>query len=86
LIQYNFISAFSANINASEPFTDLLDASCGTGAMLGMFKRDCPDKNYTGIDFSEKMIETAKKKHLEGVWFVTGTARHCHFPTTVLIS
>ena len=55
-----------------EPFTDLLDAGCGTGAMLGMFKKDCPDKNYTGIDLSKKMIETAKKKHMERVRFVVG--------------
>ena len=47
-----------------EPFSDLLDAGCGTGAMLGMFRRDYPDKNYTGVDFSEKMIETAKKKRM----------------------
>lgn len=53
-----------------EPFSDLLDAGCGTGAMLGMFRKDCPDKNYTGIDLSEKMIQTAKKKKLDGVRFV----------------
>lgn len=55
-----------------EPFSDLLDAGCGTGAMLYLFKRDYPDKNYTGIDLSEKMIETAKKKQLKGVRFVAG--------------
>lgn len=65
---------------AREPFTDMLDAGCGTGAMLGMFKKDCPDKNYTGIDLSEKMIETAKKKHLEGVRFVAGDCEALPFP------
>lgn len=55
-----------------EPFSDLLDAGCGTGAMLELFKRDHPDKNYTGIDLSEKMIEAAKRKHLDGVHFVAG--------------
>ncbi len=55
-----------------EPFSDLLDAGCGTGAMLELFKRDYPGKNYTGLDLSEKMIETAKKKHLEGICFVAG--------------
>ena len=29
----------------SEPFFDLLDAGCGTGAKLGMFKRDYPDRH-----------------------------------------
>lgn len=57
---------------AKEPFSDLLDAGCGTGAMLALFKRDSPDKHYTGVDLSEKMIQTAEKKHLEGVRFVAG--------------
>lgn len=55
-----------------EPFSDLLDAGCGTGAMLGLFQKEYPNKNYTGIDLSEKMIAAAKKKRLEGVRFVTG--------------
>lgn len=55
-----------------EPFTDLLDAGCGTGAMLSMFQRDHPEKNYTGIDLSEKMIEAANRKQLKGVCFVAG--------------
>lgn len=64
----------------SESFSDLLDAGCGTGAMLGMFKKDCPDKNYTGIDLSEKMIEAAKKKHFEGIQFVVGDCESLPFP------
>lgn len=62
-----------------EPFTDLLDAGCGTGAMLGMFQRDCPDKNYTGIDLSEKMIETAKRKKLNRARFVAGDCENLPF-------
>ncbi len=64
----------------SKPFEDLLDAGCGTGAMLGMFKKDYPDKNYTGIDLSEKMIETARKKGLEEVRFVAGDCENLPFP------
>ncbi|MCM1167249.1 MAG: class I SAM-dependent methyltransferase, partial [Ruminococcus sp.] len=63
----------------SEPFTDLLDAGCGTGAMLSLFKRDYPEKNYTGIDLSEKMIETAKRKRLDGVEFVAGDCENLPF-------
>lgn len=62
-----------------ESFSDLLDAGCGTGAMLAMFRKDCPDKNYTGIDLSEKMIETAKKKELDGVCFVAGDCEELPF-------
>lgn len=62
-----------------EPFTDLLDAGCGTGAMLGMFKKDLPDKKYTGIDLSGKMIEIAKRKKLTGVQFVSGDCENLPF-------
>lgn len=62
-----------------EPFSDLLDAGCGTGAMLDLFRKDYPDKNYTGVDFSEKMIETAKKKCMEGICLVTGDCEDLPF-------
>lgn len=62
-----------------EPFSDLLDAGCGTGAMLGMFRKDFPDKNYMGIDLSKKMIQIAKKKKLEGVRFVAGDCENLPF-------
>jgi ubiquinone/menaquinone biosynthesis C-methylase UbiE len=55
-----------------EPFFTLLDAGCGTGAMLQLFKRDLPDKSYTGLDLSGKMIEVAKKKQMDGVELVVG--------------
>ena len=47
--------------------------------MLGLFKRDHPDKNYTGIDLSEKMIEAAKRKHLEEICFVAGDCENLPF-------
>ncbi len=62
-----------------EPFSDLLDAGCGTGATLGLFNRDHPCKNYTGIDLSEKMIEAAKRKHLDGIRFVAGDCENLPF-------
>ena len=62
-----------------EPFLDLLDAGCGTGAMLAMLKRDYSDRNYTGVDLSEKMIETAIKKHIAGICFVAGDCENLPF-------
>ncbi len=62
-----------------EPFSDLLDAGCGTGAMLAMFKRDYPEGNYTGVDLSEKMIETANKKQIDGIRFVAGDCENLPF-------
>ena len=62
-----------------EPFSDLLDACCGTGAMLGMFQEDYPDRNYTWVDLSEKMIEAANGKHINGIRFITGDCENLPF-------
>ena len=62
-----------------EPFTDLLDAGCGTGAMLGIFQKDYPDRNYTGVDLSEKMIEAANGKHINGIRFIAGDCENLPF-------
>lgn len=55
-----------------EEFQDMLDAGCGTGAMIHMLYKDVPDKHYTGLDLSEKMIAVAAKKHMNDVKFVVG--------------
>lgn len=62
-----------------EDFQDLLDAGCGTGAMLGMFCCDIPGKNYTGVDLSPQMIAVAEKKRLEGVQFKLGDCEALSF-------
>ena len=63
-----------------EPFSDLQDAGCGTGAMLSLFQKDCPDRNYTGVDLSKKMIEVARAKQMEGIHFVAGDCEDLPFP------
>ncbi len=55
-----------------EDFSDLLDAGCGTGAMLYLFSQDIPGKNYVGLDLSEKMIAVAKRKQIDDVLFTVG--------------
>lgn len=64
-----------------EPFTDLLDCGCGTGPMLTLLHQKYPDKHYTGIDLTPKMIEVAKKKKLKGVKFVVGDCENLPFAT-----
>ncbi|MDO4633320.1 MAG: class I SAM-dependent methyltransferase [Eubacteriales bacterium] len=44
-----------------ESFHELLDAGCGTGAMVKLLAKDVPGKEYYGIDLSEKMIEVARE-------------------------
>ena len=62
-----------------EDFKDLLDCGCGTGAMISLLCEKMPDKNYTGIDITPKMIETAKAKNLERVDWVVGDCENLPF-------
>ena len=55
-----------------EEFTDVLDAGCGTGAVIALLAKKYPKKHYTGIDLSTKMIEVASAKKTENAVFVCG--------------
>lgn len=39
---------------------DLLDCGCGTGPMSSLLSEKYPDRQYTGLDLTPKMIEVAK--------------------------
>ena len=71
-------SHLSRNPQIAE-YLKVLGLEKRAGAMLGMFKRDYPERNYTGVDFSEKMIETANKKHITGIRFVAGDCENMPF-------
>lgn len=40
-----------------EPWDDLLDAGCGPAPMITLLVDKYPDRHYTGIDLTPKMIE-----------------------------
>lgn len=42
----------------------LLDVGCGTGPMIELLTGEYPDRHFTGLDLTPKMIEEANKKHL----------------------
>nr|WP_295068565.1 class I SAM-dependent methyltransferase [Ruminococcus sp.] len=62
-----------------EPFNDLLDCGCGTAPMLTLLHEKYPDKHYTGIDLTPKMIEVAKAKKMENVELVVGDCEKLPF-------
>ncbi|MCR5591607.1 MAG: class I SAM-dependent methyltransferase [Lachnospiraceae bacterium] len=62
-----------------EDFTDLLDCGCGTAPMLSLLTDKYPDKKYTGIDLTPKMIEAAKSKNMPGVELVVGDCENLPF-------
>ncbi|WP_028515076.1 class I SAM-dependent methyltransferase [Ruminococcus flavefaciens] len=62
-----------------EPFTDLLDCGCGTGPMLTLLHKKYPDKHYTGIDLTPKMIEVAKRKNIKNVELIVGDCENMPF-------
>ncbi len=62
-----------------EDFTDMLDAGCGTGAVIALLAEKYPQKNYTGIDLSPQMIAVAKAKKTEGARFLCGDCEKLPF-------
>ncbi len=55
-----------------EPWESLLDAGCGPGPMVALLAGKYPERHYTGIDLTPKMIETARKKQIPNAEFVVG--------------
>ena len=62
-----------------EEFTSLLDCGCGTAPMLTLLKEKYPDKRYTGIDLTPKMIEVARSKNMPDVDLVVGDCENLPF-------
>ncbi len=62
-----------------EEFTSLLDCGCGTAPMLTLLKEKYPDKRYTGIDLTPKMIEVARSKNMPDVELVVGDCENLPF-------
>ncbi|KAG4108189.1 methylase [Neocallimastix lanati (nom. inval.)] len=60
-------------------FETLLDAGCGTAPMISLLKKKYPEKKFTGIDLSPKMIEQAIKKNLENTEFIIGDCENLPF-------
>ncbi|MBR1851742.1 MAG: class I SAM-dependent methyltransferase [Lachnospiraceae bacterium] len=61
-------------------FTNLLDVGCGTGPMIELLTSEYPEKHYTGLDLTPKMIETANAKHLKNAVFIVGDSENLPFP------
>ena len=61
------------------PFTDLLDVGCGTGSMIELLAKEYPDRRYTGLDLTPKMIEVAKAKRIPNAEFLVGDSEALPF-------
>lgn len=59
--RWNVWAEFSIFVDYMENGDKVLDAGCGNGRLLWLFK----DKaiNYIGVDISENLVDLAKKKH-----------------------
>lgn len=62
-----------------EEFTDLLDCGCGTGPMISLLHEQYPERNYTGLDLTPKMIEVANSKKLSNTNFIVGDCENLPF-------
>jgi len=66
--------------------TRILDLGCGTGANFSrLVAHHMRFKTYTGVDFSIKMLEIARKRFPQGT-FVHGDARAIHGTYDLIIS
>lgn len=61
------------------PFQDLLDVGCGTGPMIELLLKEFPDRSYTGIDLTPRMIEVAQEKKLDHARFLVGDSENLPF-------
>lgn len=62
-----------------EPWENLLDAGCGPGPMITLLAEKYPERHYTGLDLTPKMIETAQKKSIPNTEFVVGDCENMPF-------
>ena len=62
-----------------DNFEDLLDVGCGTGPMVELLASEFPDKRYTGLDLTPRMIEVANAKGIENARFIVGDAEDLPF-------
>ena len=64
---------------AKDSFERLLDVGCGTGPMVELLASEFPDRSYTGLDLTPRMIEVANAKGIGNVRFVVGDAEDLPF-------
>ena len=62
-----------------EPFFDVLDVGCGTGAVIELLHKKHPGARYTGLDLAPAMIDVAAAKGLPNCTFVVGDAEKLPF-------
>ncbi len=62
-----------------EPFQTLLDCGCGTAPMLSLLTERYPERQYTGIDLSPKMIAKAREKQMKNVTLILGDCENLPF-------
>ena len=62
-----------------EPFDTLLDVGCGTGPMIELLSGKYPEKHYTGLDLTPRMIDVAKAKGIPNTSFLVGDSENLPF-------
>ena len=62
-----------------EPFADVLDVGCGTGAVIELLHDTYPNAHYTGLDLTPAMIEVASAKGLPNCEFMVDDAENLPF-------
>jgi len=68
------------SIDDQEVADALLDAGCGTGAILKMISDKFPGHRLAGLDMTPKMVEHAVAKKIPGAEFTVGDCERMPYP------
>ena len=60
-------------------FETLLDVGCGTGPMIELLSARYPERKFTGMDITPRMIEVANEKGLANSEFIVGDSEAMPF-------
>ncbi|ELR98212.1 class I SAM-dependent methyltransferase [Gloeocapsa sp. PCC 73106] len=69
----------TTNLLEINPPNSILDLGCGTGTLLQSLSHLFPEAQLVGLDFSQEMINIAKKKLPDSVKLLVGSADHLPF-------
>jgi ubiquinone/menaquinone biosynthesis C-methylase UbiE len=77
--EVTLIKDFFALPTIARNAKDVLEIGCGNGYTLSLLQPLFPHFKFTGIDFSEDLLEIANSRNIPGVNFEQGDARRLRF-------
>jgi len=74
------IRACFAEVSTRQSNLSALEIGCGNGYLLSLLRPEFPQIHFTGIDYTEKMVDLAKSRNLADVDVSRGDVTNLKFP------